>query len=169
MNKFYDCPRCGQKHCAKRSQAYPQIVVHKCDGQTLYEVASYDNGKIIPVKFQPEPKPIYEIKTHMFRLEKIQNEQTLLRYNRELKNEEVYANHKNFLKNGSVWIAKRRSSGEALYMIYVQNKTIPSSKFFSGVSVMPVSQLEGEDILKALIDYGILNKNPFPLQYRVGR
>lgn len=43
MSKRFDCPKCGEKRAAIQSSTYPDIIVHKCYGQVMNEVASYKN------------------------------------------------------------------------------------------------------------------------------
>lgn len=165
---LFDCPHCGKKKAAYRSQAYPQIVVHKCDGKNLLEVGHYAFGKVTPVNVQiPKPKT-REIKTHLFIIEQVQDVTALMKHGRELENQAQQRHAaEGYLKQGEVWIVKRRSSGETEYMILIQNKTINDPRFFSGRSVSPVPKDEGEDILRSLVSYGILARNPFPREYKI--
>lgn len=168
INKIFDCPNCGKKQSAIRSEAYPDIVVHKCDGKVLLEVAKYSRGKITPVNVIAPQSPIKTISTTLFNIEKVNDVSELIRYGKDLENQ---AQEKqaalSYMKQGEIWVVKKKGVSHAQYMVLIESKTIKDVRYFSGKAISPVPKNEGEEILRALIFYNIITKNPFPFEYRV--
>lgn len=168
INKIFDCPNCGKKQAAVRSEAYPEIIVHKCYGKDLLEVGKYDHGKVTPVNVLKPKSTTQEIRTNLFLIEKVLDIASLMSYGRDLQNQAQEKQAASmYLKQGEIWVVKRRSSGEVQYMVLIENKTIKDPRYFSGKAVSPVPKTDGEDILKALLTYNIISKNPFPYEYKV--
>ncbi len=166
MTQFFDCPNCRKKNVAKRSIAYPNIIVHKCFGDILLEVGTYEKGKITPI-FTHKTSPVVEIFSKHFILNKIDDALSVVKFGRELKNNLQHIPvAKMAIQKSQIWTV-RKKNGELVYMIVVTNGTIIQPDHFSGMSISPVPKMYGEDILSSLLFYGVINKNPFPHEYTI--
>ena len=168
MNQLFDCPNCGKKNVAKRSMAYPNIIVHKCNDGELLEVGRFESGRVHPVSVSKKDGPLLKISLTNFIIEKVSSITELMAIGNNLENGAGSREGADkFLKMGDIWVVKSLPYKEDLYLVLISNKSISAPHYFSGKRISPVPKSDGEVILRALIKNGILSKNPFPREYSV--
>lgn len=172
MKKYFDCPLCGAKNQAYRSETYPEVVVHKCDN-ILLEVGHYRNGQLerIPSSQGRNNKKVF-LETNQFFIREIIDIDELQKAGATLNNAtSLKENAIKFNAMGKILIVEEKRESypwwvtQVKYMILIQNKKIPGQHFFSGKNVDSIPEKDGIEILKELIKHGLINENPFPEKY----
>lgn len=168
VTKFFDCPKCGSKQSAYQSSTYPESIVHKCDGKILNEVALYKNGKILGVNNQVISNLKDQFFTGNFLIRKITNVDELVKLGAQLRNgASMKSDADRYIKTGSVYVVESKNIRNLLYMILIENNTIPAIQYFSGKDISEVPKTDGEEILRALVKEKIISRNPFPHKYYI--
>ena len=101
------CPLCHE-NTAKQSSTYPDSAVCYCGGDTLNEVGTIANGKLLPLSSQ-QNTPIQNLQSLHFNFLKLENEDDVIHYGNIFKNAlENRGMAQGFMRRGEIWIAKYR-------------------------------------------------------------